>query len=165
MAVKHVLAAGDDAYYAWDVTMASRSSLYGRVYVWFDAFPKSGLTRLVRGMSQGQLAFAVDVLANGKIRAVDSKNGKLFSSAQSVATGRWVRIEWSANFATGVVQVRIFNDATSSTPTETKTSQTSRPIGTQVDAVQFGRSGHQDVAATFWTDRPALSAAGYPSIT
>jgi hypothetical protein len=145
--------------------MAQGGQLYGRIYVWFDSLSPTGITRIVRGKGGGSLSFTIDVMANGKLRFVDRNNDKIFSTGQSIATGRWVRIEWHVDFSTGAVELRFYNDVAVSTPTETKMSNAGQQIRASVDSVQFGRSGHQFVSAKFWTDEPALSGAGYPSVS
>jgi hypothetical protein len=157
-AAKHVLSAGDDAYYEWTGT---RSTWYGHVYLWMDSFP-SGDLRLVRGTSSGWLRMAIDVLPNGSIRVVDQQNQTILTTRRSIETDQWVRIEWRVEHSRGAVEVRLFNWTSFGTPTEVASSGSFRAIGSSVDAVQFGRSGHQWYAVTFWTDDPALSSTSYP---
>ena len=65
--------------------------------------------------------------------------------------------------STGTVQIRLFNTITSATPTQVMTSAAGMSIGASADQFQFGRSGNQSFAVTFWTDDPAMSSTAYPT--
>jgi len=156
MAVRHRLAEGGDAAYAWDTPMDPGASWSGRVYVWFDTYP-SGIARIVRGRQSQNLAFAIDLQSTGKVRIVDSANNQVLVSPITIARSAWVRIEWTVDHAVGTIELRVFDDPSSSTPSAVAVSSPGRPIRSSVDRVQFGRSGHQNNAVTFWTDEPAVT--------
>ncbi|MEO8423491.1 MAG: glycosyl hydrolase [Actinomycetota bacterium] len=155
---KHVLLPGDNSYYGWTGT---RRLWYGHVYLWLSSLP-SGDLRLIRGASSGTLRCAIDVMSDGTIRVMDSANHPFIRTLASVRTGQWVRLEWMVDHARGVVQVRLFNSSSSS-PTEVATSGSGNSIGYSANEFQYGRSGDQSFAVTFWTDDPALSTSGYPA--
>ena len=70
--VKHVAAAGSDAYYEWNRSFGTQTKWYGRVYVWFDNLP-SGDVRLVRAKGGNTLRFAIDVMHGGQLRLKDAR--------------------------------------------------------------------------------------------
>jgi hypothetical protein len=129
--------------------------------VWFDAYP-SGIARIVRGVEGSDLRFAIDVLSNGRVRAVDSVNTQIVVTPVAITRAGWVRIEWRVDHGSGAIEIRLYNDPSSTTPTTTATSASGRSIGARVTAVQFGRSGHQQTVGAFWTDEPAVSDMTYP---
>ena len=94
---------------------------------------------------------------------VDQQNGQIVGTTSAIATRRWIRIEFKVDHSTGTVQIRLFNTITSTTPTQVVTSAAGRSIGSSADEFQFGRSGNQSFAVTFWTDDPALSSTAYPA--
>jgi hypothetical protein len=156
-AAQHALSSRGNAYYEWDGTFTTS---YGRVYVWLDDQP-DGALRLVRLTSGGSLRAALDVLRTGYLRFVDSANRTIAATTTSIATGRWVRIEWRVSHGTGTVEIRLYNDAGSTSPTVTVTSGSGSALGPSATAVQIGRSGSQSSAITFWTDNPAVSTGGW----
>jgi hypothetical protein len=156
---KHVLQSGADSYYEWTGT---RSVWYGHVYVWLDALPPTNL-RLIRGASSGSLRCAIDIMPNGTLQALDSVNRPIVNTSVPIATGQWIRIDWMVDHRHGVVQVRLFNSSASLSPTEIDTSRSGSSIGSSANEFEYGRSGSQPFAITFWTDNPALSSTGYPA--
>jgi hypothetical protein len=154
---RHSLTSSGDAYYEW---RGNLSSWYGRLFVWLDGHPSSAL-RLVRATAGGRLVAAVDILASGQLRFMDRSNNSIAVTRSPIATDTSVRVEWRLNHATGTAEIRLFNSATSTTPTSTALSSSGRSIGTMADAVQLGRAGSQRFAIVFWTDQPALATAGW----
>jgi hypothetical protein len=59
------------------------------------------------------------------------------------------------------VQIKVFSEARSRHPSEVLRAGPRLDIGSDVDQFQFGRSGSNDFAITFWTDSPALSTVGF----
>jgi hypothetical protein len=154
---KHVLNAGSDAYYEW---RGSRTVWFGRLYVWFDAFPAEDL-RLVRARSAGALRCSINIRYSGQVGLQDENNAWVVQSSRSIALGRWVRIEWKVDQRKGRVQIRIYARAGAQTPTEVLRAGPRLDIGSSADQFQFGRSGSNGFAGTFWTDSPALSSEGF----
>jgi hypothetical protein len=91
----------------------------------------------------------------------DANNAWVAQSARPIATGRWVRIEWRVDQRTGRVQIRIYSRANSRVPTDVVRAGPRLDIGSGADQFQFGRSGSNGFAITFWTDSPALSSRGF----
>jgi hypothetical protein len=160
LAAKHVLGVGDNAYYEWDHSFGWAPTWYGRVYVKFDANPGGDL-RLIRAKRGDSPRLVIVVLRNGYLRVKDLNNNTIGTMSNEIALGSWVRIEWMVNDATGTVALELFNNANSTTPTETLQAS-GQNIGDAANRLQIGRLGHQSFSATFWTDDPALSTRGFP---
>ncbi len=154
---KHVLNARSDAYYQWNGT---RTRWYGRVYVWFDALPAGDL-RLVRASSGDGLRCSINIRDTGQVGFQDRENAWVVQSQTSLPVRRWVRIEWKVDHRTGRARIKIFARANSQRPTEVITAGPRLDIGASADYFQFGRSGSNDFAVTFWTDSPALSTTRF----
>lgn len=155
---RHSLPSGGNSYYAWN---GSFRNWYGRIYVWLDARP-SGDLRLVRAVSGSSTLCAIDILADGSLRAVDSANNTIASiGGRGIRTGRWVRIEWHVDHQAGLIEIRLFNRTDSNRPTATAISTSGHSIGSSSSQVQFGRSGTEPTAITFWTDDAAISSNGF----
>jgi hypothetical protein len=155
---RHSLGYGSDSYYGWRGT---RTVWYGRLYVWLDGSPPQDL-RLMRGGSGDRMRTAIEITTDGRVEALDQDYRGIAITSRSVEFDRWVRIEWMVDHVRGVVQIRLFNTSTGTTPTDVVTSRSGAAIGSSADEFLLGRSGHQRFAITFWTDQPALSSSGYP---
>ncbi len=155
---RHTLTNLGNAYYAWN---GSFTQWYGRIDVLLKGYPPDGL-RLVRGVSGSSLRCAIDILGDGTIRVVDSANNTIATIGSRIATRQWIRIEWHVDQAAGRIEVRLFNNAGSTSPTASAISASGRPIGASTGQIQLGRSGTQSGSITFWTDNPAISPSAYP---
>jgi Glycosyl hydrolase family 26 len=154
---KHDVTSDGNAYYQWT---GLRSRWYGRLYLWLERPPISGV-RLVRGSTNNVLRCALDILPDGTVRWVDQDNHPIVTTTHPLAFRRWVRIEWRVDHISGRVTVRLYNSAHSSVATEMVASARHRAIGPSAREIQYGRSGTQSFPYTFWTDRPALASTGY----
>lgn len=159
LAAKHVLGPHANAYYEWDHSFAWASRWYGRTYVRFNAKPDGDL-RLVRAKHGDDRRFILEVLRNGRLRLKDQNNVTIGTMSNTIAIGSWVRIEWMIDDPSGSIQLELFNDPNSTTPTETLRA-TGQHIGDSTNRIQIGRVGHQAFSATFWTDNPAISTRGF----
>ena len=135
----------------------TRTIWFGRVYVWLVARPPSNL-RLIRATSDGTLSCSIDVMPNGVLQFNDKLNRQAVDTRSKVKSGRWVRIEWKVNNVRGTVVMKLFNRANATKPTDIVRAGPGLAIGSSANQFQFGRSGHQPFAVTFWTDDPGLSS-------
>ena len=158
---KHTVTSNGNAYYQWT---GLRSTWYGRLYLWLEHRPASGV-RLVRGSTNNALRCALDLLPDGTLRWVDQNNQPIVTTTSPIDFRKWVRIEWRVDHISGRVTIRLYNSATSSLPTQKAASARHRAIGPSAREMQYGRSGTQSFAYTFWTDSPALSTSGYLGTT
>jgi Glycosyl hydrolase family 26 len=161
LSAKHAVTVRGNAYYQWT---GLRPTWYGRIYVWLGARP-SGSLRLVRGSTYNVLRCALDVLPDGTLRWVDQDNVSIVATTIPLAFRKWVRIEWMIDHITGQATIRLFNSANSSVATEAVASARHRALGPSSREIQYGRSGTQSYAYTFWTDGPGLSSRGYLGAT
>src|SRR4029079_7495893 len=135
-----LIGSGQDSYYGWRSAFGTRSLWFGRTYVWFDQKPRGDL-RLVRALNGDKLSFSITVMRNGHLTVKDGVNATIATTAGTIATRGWVRIEGKVSHQTGVVEVKFFNDPSSTVPSGTATSPSRQAIGSFTDTVQIGRSG------------------------
>ena len=156
-AARHNVTSGGNAYYQWT---GPRSIWYGRLDVWIGRRPPSGL-RLIRGSSNRAFRCALDLMPDGSLQWDNHRNHAIVATTEPIALRRWVRIEWKVDHIHGQVTIKLFDAPDSPRATQTVMSAAGAAIGPSVREIQFGRSGTQPFAFTFWTDLPALSSIGY----
>ena len=156
-AAKHVLQPRSDSYYGWSGT---RYDWFGRIYVRLKALPAQNL-RLIRAASGGDLRCSIDIMPWGVLQLNDQENEPVVATTAAINLRRWVRIEWRVSHVTGRVVIKLFNHPNSRKPTQAVRATPGSSIGSSSDVFQFGRSGNQPFAVTFWTDNPGLSSKRY----
>jgi hypothetical protein len=159
LAAKHIISSASDASYGWTGAFGEHDVWYGRTYVWVDRFRCE--VRLVGATDDGRSSMAIDIAKTGRIRIRDAALRNVGTSAGLIATRGWVRIEWKVDHAAGIVEVRLFNNATATVPTETFATSPGRSIGARTDGVVFGLPVGGGGTAIFWTDDTAVSWSGY----
>ena len=135
---------------------------------WFDGYETTVPLRIHRyRYTSGNLAF-VRINTSGKLEIFDGTS-VLATSFASVSTGQKVRIVSILRAATsgetdtsGLMVVKLWNDLTTATPTESIEAEWSMPSNTvvAVDVGTFGRTGSSD-AQTFWVFRDDISSASF----
>jgi hypothetical protein len=141
------------------------TTVYGRIYLYMTAYP-GGATDFVRFLSNvGGLACAVGLTPSvpGKIVLIDSAyvvNEGI--GVVDVALNRVVRVEFRAvaSPTVGVIEVKLFNGADSTTPAETILASAEN-TSTDFAYAQFGNN----LAANgfnFWLDDIEINDTGYP---
>ena len=154
---KHALQLNADAYYGWS---GARSVWFGRLYVRLKALPVQNL-RLVRATSEGELRCSIDIMPTGSLLFNDDRNQPVVATSVPLNTSRWVRVEWRVDHAMGRVVIKLFNRPNATSATQVVRATPGPAIGFSADRFQFGRTGNQPFAVTFWTDSPGLSSTGY----
>lgn len=157
---RHVIGPKESASYVWNVAIAGDQRWWGRLYLRTKAIP-TGRVRLVRARAAGALRFALDLGADGSVRAVDADGAPLLVTDIAVPSGTWVRLEWSVDPTTGAVELTLFDGSTEAALVRARGVSPSL-VGTSVDQVRLGgRAGRRVTELTFWTDEPALSLGGW----
>ena len=147
------------AFYEYGDSFGRSSQWFGRVSVWLPRLPKGPL-ELVRGKYQGASRLTIQIGQGGTVRANDRTGRTIAATSRPISAREWVRIEWSVDHDSDVVELRIFA-AGATIPTEIATSSPGQALGSAVDHVQIGRFGNADFSSAFWTDNPGVSRYGY----
>lgn len=97
----------------------STGGYYAAAYVRFPALPSSDLAFLLRATAAGSAVGVVQVGADGLLHLWSSFTTAVAAGTVALAAGQWYRLEWHC--AAAGQELRIFNPATSGTPSETLT--------------------------------------------
>jgi beta-mannanase len=154
---KHILPSGPaDSYYRWD---GERLRWYGRIYVRLKQLPPDNL-RLVRARSSGDLRGSINISSAGTLVFMDRDNVVVMQTSRALVARHWVRIEWVIDHPLRRATILLFNRPNSRVATDV-VSENEIDIGYSADEYNFGRSGKENFALTFWTDGPAISSDGF----
>ena len=91
----------------------------------------------------------------------DKAGRRIARMGTTVATGGWIRIEWHIDQRDRHVEVRLFNDANSTSPTATIITPSRERIGHRTDDVRIGRTRQARFSTVFWTDDPGVARGGF----
>lgn len=160
LAARHVVGPKESASYLWNVSIPGDRRWWGRLYLRTEMTP-SGRVRLVRARAGGALRLALDLTADGSVRAVDAAGTPLLVTDVGVPSGTWVRLEWAVDPTTGGVELALFDGSTETALAHASGASPSL-VGAGVDQVRLGGlAGGRVTELTFWTDEPALSLGGW----
>jgi len=150
------------AYIIWKASISNTPylTMYSRMYLWIDALPTSN-TRLIAFLgSSSTLRGSVQLLTTGQIRTINAAGSTVATTTATVPTGQWVRVEFdcTGDVAVGVLTARLYNTATSNTPTETLNS-TAQNTGGTIDEIRMGQSSAV-TSNTYWMSSLGVSNVG-----
>jgi alkaline phosphatase D len=145
------------------------STVYGAVDAYFTSNPgTTGPSVLALTNASGSVMAQLRVLTSGLVTGRDSTNlsGASATTTTAIALNQWVRIEWKVvlSATVGQIAVRLFNDPTSATPTETVTSAAT--LNTLGPTMYGAITGVVNSAANndFWLANARWSDIGYPTM-
>jgi hypothetical protein len=166
LATKIVLpSANDNIILEWSTALGTVTDHYGRLYLYLTAYPVSAIGGLVYAGQGATRGVRIDINSSGQLRGYDNPAAAAFPTfTNAVALNQWIRIEWHfVHSATvGQAEVKLFNTAESTTPTETQTGTNKNTLA-NATSLRFGtpESGPGG-AYTFWVDDIVGNAAAYP---
>lgn len=152
-------------YLGWSTALGTITDHYGRLYLWLDALDSSR-TAFVYFITTGSAnACGFWVNSSGTLSVVNNVNSQVGTTSATVSTAQWVRIEWHIihSATVGQAEIKLFNTASSTTPTETVTTAANKNFA--ADAREFwvgwtlgpGTSGN-----VFYVDDIIVGATSYP---
>lgn len=145
---------------SWTTAYGTQTDHYGRIY-----FYSSGVSNYIRLIQFINVGLAARIGINGSLKINTSGSGGVGGGTMtnSIATGQWIRIEWHIvhSATVGIVEVKLFNNPDSASPTETLTTSS---MDTQVQSVEvdFGWGSGGSSSETFWMDSIVAAATSYP---
>lgn len=153
------------SYLAWSgLTFGTQTNLFVRVYAYLAANPVTNALRLINFFNGGTEVGGVLIQTSGGLQLRDSA-GNITGASSAIALDQWIRIECSivCNASTGSIEVKLFNTADSTTPTDTLT-KTSRNTGTQLTIARFGETSTSGTitARTFYLEDIQANITAYP---
>jgi phosphodiesterase/alkaline phosphatase D-like protein len=134
-------------------------------WVWFAAFPTATVTLFQVSDASAVRMLDVRVSTSGVLRLFDGANAITLSTTATIAVGQWVRIElyFTPGAANGTAQFRLYNNASSSTPTETTTTVTGQNFHASQVANTYVGVLNSAANASYWTHF-ALGDQGAPPV-
>lgn len=166
LAVKFAGGGGVFTFLGWQSThFGTVTNHYGRCYLYLTAYPSTGVVFAQCSKNGVGRAFRLDVLSTGQIATYDSPATGTFTTTNSIALNRLVRLEWHCvhSATVGQVEVRLFNSAGSTTPTETKTSPATWDTLADANEIFFGFVDSSGAALTYWMDAIVAGDTTYPT--
>lgn len=142
-------------YGEWSTAFGTKTQVFGRAYVWFDALPTSTV-RLFQALDGATNVFGVQIGTAGKVALIHYPGGvqtTLATMTTVIGTAQLVRIEWNCicSATTGTLEAKLFNSPGSTTPTETLTpSPGTLDTKTQMTKYRFGRAVSASAATGTW---------------
>lgn len=147
---------------SWTTALTYGVPMYASCCYYHTANPASQI-RLLSWERVNALAAGINLLTTGQIQGFA---GSGTNTTASIPLNSWYRVDLKlvvASATVGQVEVRLFNDPFSSTPTETKTSAATFNTGTgNPDELRIGLASAIANAGPFWMAYPQASNTGYP---
>jgi hypothetical protein len=151
-------------YCGWKASIGGTpyATMYSRLYLWVDVLPTSN-TRIVSfhgTATSAGMRFCVQLLTTGQLRTINAAGSTVATTTATVPTGQWVRVELdgTGSTAAGVITCRLYNTATSTTPTETLNSTAQNTTDT-IDEIRFGQSSAV-TSNTYWMSSLGVGYTG-----
>ena len=151
------------SYAEWSTSMGSHTQVWFRLYLYFTALP-SASTAIWRAYQGTQQVCGLNLqTSTGQLRMEDSSNAEIFGTTAPAPTGRWFRLEGFviASASAGQVQLKLYDNADSTIPTETDTSAATVNTFGAPDNYRFGAVTSAANIGPFWMDSIGLSSTGY----
>jgi hypothetical protein len=143
----------------WSTAIGTLTDHYGRIYLYCPANP-SGTIRLINDSAGSN---KLRLTSTGMLSVFDA-GGQDIITTTAIALNQWVRIEWHTvqSATVGQHEIKLFNDAESSTPTQTVTGTANRNNAASITSMTFGNNSGASHAVVFHLDNIVAGAVAYP---
>lgn len=157
---KFTVQAGRTVFY-WSM---SATDHFGRAYLYTASVPAQHI-RVIDPESSGGVRTAPILLHSTQKITIQDSGANILSTSANYSVGQWIRLEWHVihSATVGQIEVKLFNNANSSTPTETLTSPATWNTAAASAFQVFGQTdtdgteGHE-----IWWDAIVANATSYP---
>lgn len=150
------------------VAFPATATIWIRTYLQFDANPANQFTPVrfignVGSALRGGLILGTD----GRLQVMNSGGGTVGVLVAPIALGQWVRVEAMClgDPVAGQVDLKLFNDADSFTPTDQLTTGPTINTGGTLTDVWWGDSAGAANVGPYWQDDMVIDDAGFPGPT
>lgn len=155
-------ATGAAAALYWTSSLGTQSQVWFRGYLYFTAYPTNDVQIYATYDEGSALVSDTYIEANtGLITVQDTNFDAIFTTANPIPLNQWFRIEGFVigNAAVGQVQLKVFDNANSATPTETLTSAATQDTAGAMTQYIFGiiSAANQE----YWMANLGVSTQGY----
>lgn len=157
---------GATFFYA-TVSFAALVNVWLRTYLRFGANPVNAFTpvRFIGNVGSA-LRGGVILGTDGRLQVMNSGGGTVGTLTQPIALNQWIRLEAECvgDPVVGALELKLFNDADSFTPTEVLTVEGVNTGGTLTD-IWWGDSAGAASVGPYWQDDTVIDDAEYPGPT
>lgn len=165
MAYKFVGDTSNNIIVSWITSLAPSAigEVWGMAAMYLTANPTTAM-RAIWVRNVGSQVAAVRINTNGKVELHNAAASVIATSTASVNLNGWfyLRFHVKALATNGVVEVELYNDINSNTPTETL-SVTNATLINNLDRVSFGRVAASN-PNTFWMDFLNVNTTAMPEL-
>ncbi len=152
------------AHTQWSTaTLGAITDAYGRFYVYMGAFPFN-VNNQCGFFNTGTTRCRLVINTTGKLTVVDAAGVTQATSTNAIALNQWNRVEFHVTFSAtvGFMEIKLFQNADSTTPTETLTSAATLNFGgASANEFRIGYGSNQ-TSRTQWIDNVVWGATSYP---
>lgn len=152
-------------YVDWNSTTlgSSLTDVWGRIYYWTSGLPNTAAFP-VRGFDTGARAWEIFLDSLGHVNVRDNGGTTRGTGSVVISTSQFIRMEFHMISSTtaGFMEVKLFNNADSSTPSETITSTGAFSTLSRTDEIRFGENQTNNASRTLYMDNLLLNNTGYP---
>lgn len=154
--------AASETVISWTTALGTVTDHYGRFYLYMLANP-SNFCDILRMLSGGSPSFYASVIPAGTIALADQGGNNIGTTTNALALNQKTRIEYHIihSVTVGQVELKLFNSAESTTPTETLTTAADKNLLASADEIRYGIRGGQSSSSYYYDDIVA-NATSYP---
>jgi len=157
-----------NAYVTWSTALGTVTDHFGRLYLYLTAYGSGNIPIIWAGQGTTR-GCRVDFTSTGKLAGFDNAGAALFTTfTNAIPLNQLVRIEWHfvCSATVGQGEVKLFNTASSTTPTETQTGTATKNTLANHTAVKIGVGPNGEGSLTangvLWMDNIIAGATSYP---
>lgn len=158
-----VAGSASDRYAEWSTALGTVTDHYGRIYLYMTANPGNVSPIIWVGSGATQVARML-VNSSGSVRFDSADTNNVLVTTAAVSLNQWIRIEWHIvhSATVGQLELKLFNTASASVPTETDTSPANLNTGASANDIRFGIPEAGFSFSALWMDAIVAGATSYP---
>lgn len=154
-----------NAYLEWSLSTVTNH--YGAIELYMTANPSATVVP-IRCLSGTSGAASLRIRTDGKLELVDQIGNVFGPTTNAISLNTLIRIEFHFIHSTtvGQMELRLFNDPTSATPTETFTTAANKNTLASIDKIRFGIANSAGVSniGPLWLDNIVANGTSYNDV-
>jgi hypothetical protein len=152
------------SYNRWSTSIGTVTQAWVRMYLYFTAVP-TAITRVMGyATSGGTTCGIIAIGTTGKIQFFNSSGSAIITTANTIPTNAWFRVEafLLGSATVGQMQLKTFTTSMdSTTPNELLTSTATQNTAGAPGLFSFGQISNTASVGPFWMDEIGISTTGY----
>lgn len=152
------------SYARWDSALGDLNEVYGRLFIYLTANPGTNFRIVSIVDSTGALTRGgIIITTAGTVRSIRGGGSTVLTTAVPITLNQWVRVEYRliGSVTAGFIEVKLFNNPDSDTPTEVITSANNIDTGGVMSQYRFGVGTSVASIGPYWQDGIAVGVGGY----